>query len=484
MHFWFIINSFARIAIALSIFMATPILWAIHFHEDAMVWIFGELSLFTLLSGLIILLLSHKKRQPPSQKDRYFIVSMAWFFLGLLGAMPFYFSGYVPSMTDAMFESVSGFSTTGASILTDVEVLPYSLLFWRSLTHWIGGMGIILLVIAVFPMFRTTGYQMFNMEASTLLNQKLKPHFADIARRLWAIYIGITIVLVALLMLGGLNFFDSLCHAFGTVATGGFSTKNASIGAFSPHIQYVIALFMIISGMNFTLHYFLLKGDFKKLTSNSELKLYLSIIIVFTLVIASILYFEKYPEIEKAFRIALFQVASILTATGFATDDYLMWPTQGWIFIFALLFIGGCVGSTSGGPKVIRYVFTLKYSLKKFLALLHPKAIINIKINGRNVTQTQVSSVLSFIMFYFLVFAFGTFCMSLLGVDLATAMGSVITAQGGVGPGIGTVGPASNFAHLPDLGKILLTILMIAGRLELYTFLILFTPHFWKSNIN
>jgi trk system potassium uptake protein TrkH len=460
--------------------MTTILLWIYHYKEYSVLWPVVYSILIPLLTGTVMLLVTRRKTRA-TLKDRYVLVVFSWFFIGTIGALPYYISGYIPNITDALFESISGFSTTGASILTNIEALPYSILYWRSLTHWIGGMGIIVLVIAVFPMFKTSGYQMFSLEASGLLNQKLKPRTSDIAKRLWLIYVSLTAILIILLMLGDMNFYESLCHSFGTVATGGFSTKNASIGFYSPYIQYVIAVFMVLSGMNFTLHYFLIKGNFQRLYKNSELKLYLSIIAVVTLIIGGILVFKSNYGIEHAFRESFFQVTSMLTTTGYATTDYLTWPTQGWILIFTIMFIGGCVGSTAGGIKVIRHAVAFKYLKKQISVILHPKAIIAIKVNGKSVQDNQAQSILTFIMMYIAIFVAGFLIMSLVGLDMRSAMGSVIACLGSFGPGIGTVGPAANFAHIPEIGKIVLFVLMIIGRLELLTFMILLIPDFWNN---
>ena len=484
MNIAYIINALGRIAIVIALFMATSVLWAFYYSETYVLIPLAISIAVSFFTGLLMVFGTQHKRKNINLKDKYVIVVFSWMLIGILGALPFYISGYIPNFIDALFESLSGFSTTGASILTDIEALPLSILYWRSLTHWIGGMGIIVLVIAIFPMFKTSGYQMFSLEASGLLNQKLKPRTSDIAKRLWFIYIGLTVLLVLLLMWGDMDFYESLCHSFGTVATGGFSTKSISVGFYSPYIQYVIAVFMLLSGMNFTLHYFFIKGNFKRLYFNSELRLYLAIIALITLIIMVVLIVEQNYNTELAFRESFFQVVSMLTTTGYATADYLLWPTQAWILIFGLMFIGGCVGSTAGGVKVIRHVVAFKYLKKQISLLVHPKAIKVIKINQRSVNDSQAITIIVFIMFYFIIFVAGVFIMSIMGLDLQSAMGSVIATMGSFGPGIGSVGPAANFAHIPDLGKIVLTLLMVIGRLEIFTFMIILTPDFWKKQIS
>ncbi len=481
MNFSFVINAMGRIAVIVALFMATSLLWLFYYNE---IQILEPLILsitIPLLLGLLMVLSTRNKKKIVSMKDRYVIVTLSWFFIGVIGALPFYLSGYIPRLVDAIFESISGFSTTGASILKDIEALPLSLLYWRSLTHWIGGMGIIVLVIAIFPLFKTAGYQMFSLEASGVLNQKLKPRTSDIAKRLWLIYVSLTAILVVLLMLGKMSFYESLCHAFGTIATGGFSPKNSSIANYSSYVQYIITLFMFLSGTNFALHYHLLKGNFAQIRHNTEFKTYFGIIFTISLTIATILILTNNYEIERAIRESLFQVVSIITATGYATADYLLWPVQAWILIFLLLFIGACVGSTGGGIKVIRHVVAFKFLFRKLSTLFHPKSIKVIKVNKKSVQDQVAISVIIFIFFYFLIFLIGFLIMSILGLDMQTSMGSVLTCMQGCGPGIGTVGPASNFSHIPDAGKIVLFILMIVGRLEIYTVFILFLPEFWKK---
>jgi len=482
MNFGFIINALGKIAVIIGLFMATSFAWVVYYGEYHVVKPLLISSLFPIVLGIVMVLFTRHRKKNVNMPDRYLIVSVAWLYIGVIGALPFFISGYIPNFVDAFFESVSGFTTTGCTILTDIEALPYSLLFWRSLTHWIGGMGIIVLVIAVFPMFKVSGYQIFSLEASGLLNQKLKPRTTDIAKLLWIIYISITAILVVLLLIGGMNLFESLCHAFGTLGTGGFSTKNTSITNYSSFIQYTIAIFMVLSGANFTLYYSLFKGDFKRIFNNSELKFYLLIIGFITLTITLVLFFKNNLGLENSFRHSFFQVASIITTTGYATADYLQWPTQAWILLFLLLFVGGCVGSTSGGIKVIRHLVVLKYLRKHVSNLIHPNALVSVKINKKTVHDHQAQAVIMFIMLYLTIFAAGYVIMSILGLDMQTSLGSVAACLGCVGPGIGTVGPAANFFHIPEFGKITLSILMIVGRLELFTFMIILMPSFWRSN--
>ncbi len=465
----------------LSLFMITTIPWIFYFKEFHLINPIILSIVITFIFGFLLFFFTRKNSTEFHLKDGYIVVSLAWILMGLAGSLPFYLSGSMPSLIDAIFESVSGFTTTGSSILTDIEAQPKSILFWRSLTHWIGGMGIIVLVIAILPSLKIAGYQLFSMETTGISSDKIKPRTSDIAKRLWIIYVSLTVLLTFLLILGGMNFFESLCHSFGTIATGGFSPKNSSIGLYSNYIQYIITGFMILSGINFALHYYLLKGRLDKIKENSELKAFLLIILFIGFLITIILHFEQDLPFEKSFRDSFFQVASIITATGYATTDYLEWKEIAWILIFLLMFVGACVGSTGGGIKVIRHVVALKNIRRYFLRLLHPNLIKQIHINGQIISDEKSGSIITFIGIYLLIVAFSTLVMASMGLDGKTSMGAVLATLGGIGPGIGTVGPASNFAHIPDFGKLYLSFIMIIGRLEILTFLVLFTPTYWKK---
>jgi len=481
MNYKYVFNIVGKILLVISFYLMTVIPWIYYFDEKILLHPIIISAFIPLLAGLIIYLLTYRHSKQIRIKEEYLIVLITWLLVGIVGAIPYYVTHAIPSFTDAFFESVSGFTTTGSSILTDIESLPKSILYWRNLTNWIGGMGIIVLVLAIIPKLKLPAYQLFQLESSGIMPDKFKPRTKEIARRLWLIYILLTVINVGLLMLSGVNFFDSLCQAFATIATGGFSTKNASLGYFPIAAQYITMIFMILSGINFTLHYYALKGKFHIIRRNSELKAYLLIILTTGFILTFYLFFNMHTDFEKAFRDSFFQVASIITATGFATADYLQWHTFGWVLIFALMFIGASVGSTGGGIKVIRHVVAFKSIRNYIRRLLHPHAIVKIRINGHAIAEDKAGSVMLFIIIYLIVFVAGTFFMSFLGVDFQTSVGSVITTMGGIGPGIGSVGPAGNFSAIPDTGKILLSMLMIMGRLEILTFLIVFTPSFWKN---
>lgn len=432
-----------------------------------------------IFSIAIRMLLAKKELAPPDRKSAYLLVTVAWLTMSLAGTLPYLLSGSIPHFTDAWFESVSGFSTTGSSILTDIEALPKSVLFWRSLTHWVGGLGIIVMVIILMPSLSIGGYHLFTLESS--LQEKMHPRIKSVGVRLLYIYLILTLLEIIFLLAGGMDLFESICHAFGTVATGGFSPKNSSISDYSPYIQYVIMIFMLLAGINFLMHYYLVKREFKRIAQNEELKFYLFVIIVSGLIISGLLFSQAGRSPETAFRESFFQVISIVTCTGFASSDYLLWPMGAQVLIFALLFSGGCTGSTAGGIKMARHLIALKNINRYIRSLIAPNAVIPLRFNHQTVNSSDNNGILTFILWYLILFIIGTLFLILFGADVATASSSVATAMGGIGPGFGTVGPVANFAHMPEASKIALSALMILGRLEIYTVVMLFTPWFWKK---
>lgn len=452
---------------------------ALGFSETASPFIYSSLTSFIV--GLLFYLVPRNKVNEVSiqRKDTYLIVTLSWLLISLIGCLPYLFSGAIPSFVNAFFESVSGFSTTGSSILVDIEVLPKSILLWRSLTHWIGGIGIIVLVIIIMPSLQIGSYQLFTLESS--LQEKIQLKIKSVGRRLLIIYIILTIAEVIFLLAGNMNLFESVCHSFGTVATGGFSPKNSSIIAYSPYIQYVITIFMLLAGTNFVIHYYLFKREFKKIKANEELRFYIIVVFAIVAIITGSLYFYMQKPLEESFREAFFQVVSIVTCTGFASADYLQWPAFAWTIIFFSMFLGGCTGSTAGGIKMARHLILLKNIKRSFRQLISPHAILPIRLNDRVLSDETNRSILTYIGVYLLVFLIGSISLVFLGIDGQTASSSVATYMAGIGPGIGTVGPVSNFAHLPDMGKIILSFMMILGRLEIYTVIVLFSRNFWRK---
>lgn len=451
---------------------------ALIYSEDINPFVFS--SLICLICAMTFLFIARRSLEGKdlNRKDAYFTVTLSWLILVITGALPYSLSGTTISFVDALFESVSGFSTTGASIFTDVEIIPRSILFWRSFTHWIGGIGIIILVIIIMPSLKIGGYHLLSMESS--LQEKIKPRSKSISYRLLSIYITLTLLEIIFLLAGGMNLFDSICHSFGTIATGGFSTKNSSMANYSPYIQYVVMIFMLLAGINFTIYYYLIKSEFTKIKENSELWFYLSVVGVIGMMLTYILIMNGRGSLELCFRESLFQIISIITCTGFASADYLQWPIYGWMIIFFAMFLGGSAGSTAGGIKMVRHLILLKNMRNLFKKQLHSNAILPVRINKRIIPNSVNDAVLSFIILYLLIFAFGTLFLAFTGVDLESGSSAVATCMAGIGPGIGSVGPVANFAHLPALAKIILSCLMLLGRLEIYTVLILFTRGFWS----
>ncbi len=435
----------------------------------------------TIITGFIIRNTTTKYHYDSlRRRESILVVIGTWISISLFGVFPYLLSGSITNFTDAFFETVSGFTTTGSSILTNIEAVPKGILFWRSLTHWIGGMGIIVLLVALSPFLKVSSIYLFNNEASVVISDKVNPRMFTDARWVWLIYIGLTILEIIFLSFGGMNLFDSSCHAFATVATGGFSTRNASVGAFSPYIQYVITVFMFLAGANFFLYLLIINNRFKKAIKNEEFRLYAKIVFIAGAALTLILYFKQNMNFELAFRDAYFQVVSIITATGFATDDYLRWPVYGWLIILGLMFIGASAGSTGGGIKVIRHLIFFKNLKIQFRKVLHPQLIASVHYNGHLIDKETLTKITNYIILYILVFVVASLILSFMNIDPETSFGSVITCMGGIGPGFGKTGPASNFEMLPDAAKYVLILMMLMGRLELYTFLVIFTPSFWK----
>ncbi len=431
--------------------------------------------------GAVSRLLTRNSNTEIGKREGYIIVSLVWVFFSIVGALPFTLSGAIPSYTDAFFETMSGFTTTGASILNDIEAIPHGLLFWRSLIQWLGGMGIIVLSLAILPMLGIGGMQLFTAEVPGPTPDKLHPRIKQTAKRLWLIYLLFTIAETILLLFGDMSLFDAVNHAFTTMATGGYSTKQDSVAYFnSAYIDYVITLFMIIAGTNFTLAYFGLKLKFRKVFKNEEFRYYIGFILFFSLIITGILYFTGTGGLEKSFRDSIFQVVSIITTTGFATADYMQWVPFAWLLIFVIMFFGGSAGSTGGGIKVMRIVLAIKNGYTEFKRLIHPNAIVPVRFNGQIVSPNVITGILAFVVFYIFIFITGTIIMSAIGLDFESAMGSVIATLGNIGPGIGKLGPSANFHDIPTAGKWFLSFLMLIGRLELFTVIILFSPAFWK----
>ncbi|WP_299096467.1 TrkH family potassium uptake protein [Winogradskyella sp.] len=452
-------------------------------------------SLSTLLLGGVAMYATKNHSKEMNKREGYIVVAFGWIVMSLTGTLPYMATESIPTFTEAFFETMSGYTTTGASILNDIEILPEGVLFWRSMTHWIGGMGIIVLAIAILPLLGVGGMQLFAAEAPGPGGDKLHPRITDTAKRLWLIYFGYTVAETILLQVAGMSFFDAINHALSTLSTGGFSTKNASVAYWNdnPLIQYIIIFFMFLAGTNFVLSYYLFKGKVSKIIEDDEFKLYFKFIAIFTIIAASLIYFRAdiskstiahpmvFGEAESAIRHALFQVLTVITTTGFVSADYTMWTPFLTVFFFGLMFLGGSAGSTSGGVKVVRHLILIKNGFLEFKRSLHPNAILPVRYNTKSISKDIVFNVLGFFILYMLSFIIGALVFSMFQMDFESAIGLSASSLGNVGPALGDFGPVNNYSALPPLGKWWASFLMLIGRLELFTVLIIMTPFFWRN---
>jgi len=480
LNYKIILRTIGFLLIGEGLFLLLPLIVAgIYNDGDSKAFLLS--SIITLFAGFTAIVLTRNASKNIGKREGYIIVSVVWVFFSLFGSLPYLFSNSIPSFHDAFFETMSGFTTTGASILNNIEALPHGILFWRSLTQWLGGMGIVVLTLAILPSFGIGGMSLFSAEAPGITTEKVNPKIKDTARILWNVYLIFTALQTFLLMFGGMDFFDAICHSFTTMATGGYSTKQASIAYWdSPYIHYVITFFMVLAGTNFSLSYFALTGHPKKMFKNEEFKYYVLIMLVVTLIITAGLLVSTNYGFEKSFRNSLFQVVSIMTTTGFVTDNYLVWTPFLTIMIFFLFFIGGSTGSTGGGIKTMRILLLIKNSYYELRRLIHPNAVIPVRFNKRSVNQQIITNVLAFFFFYISVFFISSIFFMLFVDDFETSIGAVASSLGNIGPGLGAVGPIESYAHIPPLGKWFLSFLMLLGRLELFTILVIFSPAFWR----
>ncbi len=448
-----------------------------------------------LLVGLFVMISTKNHSKEMNKREGYIVVTFGWIIMALSGALPYILTGIIPNFTSAFFETMSGYTTTGATILNDIESVPKGLLFWRSMTQWIGGMGIIVLAIAILPLLGIGGMQLFAAEAPGPNTDKLHPRITDTAKRLWLIYFGYTVAETILLQVAGMSFFDAINHSMCTLSTGGFSTKNASMAYWNgqPIIQYIVILFMFLAGTNFVLSYFAFKGRVQKIIKDEEFKLYCKFVAIFTVICALIIYFRadvsistiEHPmvwgEAESSFRHALFQVLTIITTTGFITADYTLWTPFLVVFFFGLMFLGGSAGSTSGGVKVVRQLILIKNGFLEFKRALHPNAVLPVRYNNKLISGDIVFNILGFFIMYMLSFIIGAVVFSMFQIDFESAIGLSASSLGNIGPALGNFGPVNNYAALPLLAQWWASFLMLIGRLELFTVLILFTPFFWRN---
>ena len=468
-----------------SVFMALALgvsLWYSEADSD----IFLLSTVVTLLAGVIGLLVGRRAESRMGEREGYVIVAMVWVVFSAFGLLPYYLSGQVPSFTDAWFESMSGFTTTGATIIPDLEVITHGLLFWRSLTQWIGGMGIIVLSIAILPIFGLNGMQLYAAEVSGLTYEKVSPRIADTAKMMWSIYVLLTVTEVASLWLCGMDIFDAVCHSFSTIATGGFSTHNNSLEFYdSAAIHYTVTFFMFISGINFVLLIYLLRGKARNFFQDEELRWYSVAVMVFAVMLTLGLYIARpgwtAVEMERAFRDSIFTVISSMTSTGYTISDYMYWPVVAWVVIFFLMLTGACAGSTAGGIKWVRLAIIMKNGIAEFQRRIHPNAIIPVKLNEKAVPQQTINNIMAFLIFYVFIIAITVVIFSASGVNFDESIGAAVSAIGNVGISIGQFGPAGTYADFPMVAKWVMSFVMLIGRLEIFTVLLLFTRILWKK---
>lgn len=484
MHKRFVINIVSRVWLIVCFFMLAPLGWALHdnFHSAETVAFIVTILLGVAVSSLSLFAFPVKRHDFPrvNAKDGLAIVGLSWILLSLFGALPLYLSGTASCYTDGFFEIVSGFTTTGASIFSDVESLPRGILFWRSLTHWLGGMGIIVLYLALLPALGQTTFQLYKAEMSGVTNERLTPRIKETAKTLWGIYLLLSFLEALLHLIGGMSVFDALCQTFGAIATGGFSTKNASLAAFSAYHQWVVIVFMFLGGTNFILHFQALRGKAGAFIKNEEFRWYLGMVIALSLLFALGLkdvYHEGFP-----IRNATFQVVSIVTATGYSTANFDAWPNILRMGLLLLMLIGGCAGSTAGGFKIARAILVGKVAKQSVVGVIFPNAVLPLKIDGRPLSRQVEREVLSYFVIFMLLFFGGAGLLTLLeSCDLVTSLSATISLLSNVGPGLAKVGPLQNYAWISVPGKWLLSFIMLAGRLELYALLVLFVPATWRK---
>lgn len=468
-----------------GILMLVPILCTIIYGEDDHSS-FLISAFVTIVAGYGLELLNKPAEdiKEINRKSGFLIVTLCWLGAGLFGSLPYILQGVLSNPADALFESVSGFTTTGASVISDPGALTHGILFWRNFTQWLGGMGIVLLAIAVLPRLSVGGMQLMGYEAPGPTTEKLTPRISETAKKLWFIYILLTALLLIFLLLAGMPFFDSLLHSFSTLATGGFSTQGLSIGAYNNvYIEIIITIFMFLAGVNFVLHYSLYRRDFKKVASNSELKFYIALNLGFIAVISAIFIYSGYYEsLTDALRYSSFQVLSISTTTGFATDDFNLWPPIIQFLLFSLMFIGASAGSTAGSIKTIRILVLVKKGYRELKQLLYPRGVFPIRIDNRTVNEKIVSSISAFFVLYiFIAVTSAIILLVIEDISVLTALSACAATLGVIGPGLDQVGPMENYMFFKDSTKLFLAFLMIVGRLELYAVLVILTPAFWRK---
>lgn len=452
-------------------------------------------GLAVLLVGVSLMFSTKNHRKEMNKREGYIVVTFGWIVMAISGTFPYMVTEVIPTFTSAFFETMSGYTTTGATIINDIEIVPKGVLFWRSTTHWIGGMGIIVLAIAILPLLGIGGMQLFTAEAPGISADKLHPRITDTAKRLWLIYFGYTVAETVLLKAAGMSFFDAINHAMSTLSTGGFSTKNASVAYWNdqPIIQYIIVTFMFLAGTNFVLSYYAFKGKVQKALHDEEFRWYFRFVASFTIIAALVIYFKAdlslssighplvWGEAEGAFRHALFQVVTVITTTGFITADFTLWTPFLVVLFFGLMFLGASAGSTSGGIKVVRHLILIRNGFLEFKRALHPNAVLPVRYNSKAITGVVVYNILGFFILYMISFIVGALGFSMFDIDFESSIGLSASSLANIGPALGAFSPVNNYAALPPLAQWWASFLMLIGRLELFTVLVLLTPFFWRN---
>ena len=481
MNIRIILHFIGIVLLFISLFMLLPTGISYFYEQPDTEALLKSLAL-TLIIGMSLYFSTKKHRKEDiKNREAFIIVTLTWIMMSFFGSLPYILSGTFQTFTDAYFESIAGFTTTGASALTDIETLPMGILLWRSMTQWIGGMGIIVFALAILPFLGTGGMQLFKAEVPEISLDKLRPRIIDTAKSLWFIYVSLTVIDAALLFTAGMSFYDAVCHAFTTLATGGFSTKNASIAAFnSPSIEYITSVFMFMAGINYSLYFYLIKGDVSKLWKSNEFRFYLGASLTATCIIMMSLWLSNNQSFLSSFRYALFQTVSIMTTTGYATADYEKWAPLAQIILISVMFFGGMIGSTGGGIKQVRIMLMLKQGYRELYQLIHPRAMTSVKLDGKFLDKEVLGSIWGLVFLFLGVCILATAGLAATGEDIVTSATTAISAMCNVGPALGEAGPVDNYAMIPVAGKWILMFCMLTGRLEVYTVLILFIPHLWK----
>lgn len=465
-----------------SLFMVFPILWSLADGSGDLFPLLWGMGAGLGVSALLFVVGSKAKVGDLGLREAFAVVSLSWILASAIAGIPYLLNGTVPTYTEAFFEAMSGFTTTGATVLTDIQSNPRGILFWRALTQWLGGMGIIVLSLAVLPFLKVGGMQLYKAEVPGPMPEKITPRVHQTALLLWGVYLLLSLLQTSALLLGGMSLFESLTHTFGTMATGGFSPLNRSIGQYgNAYFEWVIILFMFLAGTNFVLHFLLLRGDLGAWWRNEEFRFYVKLLAVAILLAAAFLFSSgTYEKLSDSIRYGAFQVVSIVTTTGFVTADFGLWPNFLQYLLLLLMFVGGCAGSTVGGIKSMRIMVLVKHVKAELQRLLHPRAIFTVRIGGKVLEREVISSVTAFFVMYIGLFALAAMAMAALGLDVLTAIASAAAAIGNIGPALGSVGPSSNYAHVPAAGKWILSFCMLLGRLEIYTVMMLFLPGTWR----